>query len=131
MREEIKSEEEPVMNSNDLAVERTILAENRTLMAWVRTAISMISFGFTIYKFFQETSKNPAAADRIMTPRLVGMTMIIFGMLALIWGLMEHKAVIKKIKRSYPAVKDSKTRILALLILLFGIGMFLGAFFRQ
>ena len=25
----------------------------RTLMAWVRTALSMISFGFTIYKFLQ------------------------------------------------------------------------------
>ena len=36
-----------------LAVDRTRLAYERTLMAWVRTSISLITFGFTIYKFFQ------------------------------------------------------------------------------
>jgi inner membrane protein YidH len=35
-----------------LAVERTRLAHERTTMAWGRTAASLISFGFTIYKFF-------------------------------------------------------------------------------
>jgi len=52
-----------------LAVDRTWLAHERTMLAWVRTAASLISFGFTIYKFFQlEISKlaeGPArAADR-------------------------------------------------------------------
>ena len=46
-------------NSTRLAVDRTRLAHERTLMAWVRTATSLISFGFTIYKFFQfELSKE-------------------------------------------------------------------------
>src|SRR3989337_955177 len=36
-----------------LAYERTNLAHERTLMSWVRTATSLITFGFTIYKFFQ------------------------------------------------------------------------------
>ena len=36
-----------------LALDRNKLAAERTLMAWVRTALSMISFGFTIYKFLQ------------------------------------------------------------------------------
>ena len=39
-----------------LALERTRLAAERSLMAWVRTALSMISFGFTIYKFMQASS---------------------------------------------------------------------------
>ena len=38
--------------NNQLALDRTRLAYERTLMAWVRTATSLISFGFTIYKFF-------------------------------------------------------------------------------
>ena len=37
----------------DWALERTFMAADRTLMAWVRTAISMIGFGFTLYKFLQ------------------------------------------------------------------------------
>jgi hypothetical protein len=32
-----------------LALDRTRMASERTLMAWVRTALSMISFGFTIW----------------------------------------------------------------------------------
>ena len=40
-------------SSTRLAVDRTRLAHERTLMAWVRTATSLISFGFTIYKFCQ------------------------------------------------------------------------------
>ncbi|PYY11310.1 MAG: hypothetical protein DMG61_19450, partial [Acidobacteria bacterium] len=42
-----------VPNSTDLAFERTRMAAERTLIAWIRTALSMISFGFTIYKFLQ------------------------------------------------------------------------------
>jgi putative membrane protein len=37
--------------SDILALDRTRMAAERTLMAWVRTALSMIGFGFTIYKF--------------------------------------------------------------------------------
>ena len=36
-----------------LAIDRTRLAAERSLMAWIRTALSMIAFGFTIYKFLQ------------------------------------------------------------------------------
>jgi len=37
----------------NLALERTFLAHERTLMAWVRTAASLITFGFTLFKFFE------------------------------------------------------------------------------
>ena len=37
----------------DLATTRTLMAADRTLMAWTRTALSMISFGFTIYKVLE------------------------------------------------------------------------------
>ena len=36
-----------------LALDRSRLASERTLMAWVRTAMSMVTFGFTIYKFLR------------------------------------------------------------------------------
>jgi putative membrane protein len=32
-----------------LAMERTRMAAERTLMSWVRKALSMITFGFTIF----------------------------------------------------------------------------------
>src|SRR2546423_2804926 len=63
-----------------LAVLRTIVALDRTLMAWVRTATSLISFGFTIYKFFQALRETQPASERhLMTPRGVGLVMIALG----------------------------------------------------
>ncbi len=50
-----------------LALDRTRLAHERTLMAWVRTAVSLISFGFTIYKFFQGMHDNGADWRRRIT----------------------------------------------------------------
>ena len=36
-----------------LAFERTRIAYERTMMAWIRTATSLITFGFSVYKFFE------------------------------------------------------------------------------
>ena len=124
------TENDPALSNTDLAFERTILAENRTLMAWIRTAISMISFGFTIYKFFHESGIG-SSPGHFFTPRKVGMIMITFGLLALAWGLMEHRSMFRKLKKSYPAIERSRTPWLALLVLLFGLALFLAALFRQ
>ena len=59
-----------IKTSHILALDRTRMAAERTLMAWVRTALSMIAFGFTIYKFLQviqEQSTLPVL--RPQTPR--------------------------------------------------------------
>ena len=116
------------MDSNDLAFERTLMAESRTLMAWVRTAISLISFGFTIYKFFHETM---ATVHRVVTPRAVGMFMIGVGVLSLLMGMIEHNSTIRKLAKSYPTIQRSRSVWLALIILLFGISLFLAAWFKQ
>ena len=91
--------EDHKLSNTDLAFERTVLAENRTLMAWIRTAISLISFGFTIYKFFHEVSEKQGPTRLLLTSREVGMLMITIGLLTLTWGLMEHRRVIKKTKK--------------------------------
>ena len=50
MHEAPKTANEMAFERTELAVERTVMAANRTLQAWIRTALSLISFGFTIYK---------------------------------------------------------------------------------
>ena len=45
--------ETPPKLADALAMERTRMAADRTLMGWIRTALSMIGFGFTIFKFLE------------------------------------------------------------------------------
>jgi putative membrane protein len=114
-----------------LSYQRTELSYERTLMSWIRTATSMISFGFTIYKFFEETVDKAGTSKRILSPRIVGMMMILFGFLGLLLAQIQHYMAIRKLKQSYPAVRVSISSILGLLILIFGLLLFLGALFRQ
>ncbi|WP_163516331.1 YidH family protein [Gelidibacter japonicus] len=130
---EVKKEipEEQAISSTDLAFERTFLAENRTLMAWTRTAITLISFGFTIYKFLSEVvDKHPSQA-RLLSPRTVGLILIGIGMLALIMGLMDYNTMVKRMKINYPNMNRPYTQILAVLVLVFGLLMLVGILFRQ
>ena len=132
MAVEIKElEVKPTLSSTDLAFERTVLAYERTLMAWIRTAISCISFGFTIYKFFQEWRKTEQPVQTIFTPRIVGMVMILFGLVGLLFASIQHYTAIKKLKKDYPNVQRSLSSVLAILILIFGLALFLAALFRQ
>ena len=49
--------------ATELAFDRTRAAYERTMMAWIRPATWLITFGFTIYKFFQ--IEAPDRDDRI------------------------------------------------------------------
>jgi putative membrane protein len=85
-----------------LAVMRTIVALDRTLMAWVRTATSLISFGFTIYKFFQALrASQPASETHLMTPRGVGLVMIALGVAGLLVATIEYRSQIRELHESY------------------------------
>jgi putative membrane protein len=55
--------------STRLAYSRTRAAYERTMMSWIRTATSLITFGFSVYKFFQfekpTERKSPGWAARV------------------------------------------------------------------
>jgi len=120
------------LNSNQMAMDRTRLAHERTLMAWVRTATSLISFGFTIYKFFQYLQdKNQAPADRILGPREFALIMIGIGLLALLFATFQHRRDMLTLRAQYPGVPYSLATVLAGLLSILGIVAFVAVVFRQ
>ena len=71
------SPERDLSTATKLAVERTRLAHERTLMAWIRTAASLISFGFSVYKFFHYLRDSQGAPPSgPIGPREFGALMI-------------------------------------------------------
>ena len=131
MSEDKNEQSHTPLSNTDLAFERTMLAYERTLMAWIRTGVSLISFGFTLYKFFEEWRKTEQPVQSLFTPRIVGMIMILFGLLGLLFAEIQHYRAVKRLKIDYPKAQRSLSSVLAILILVFGLALFLGALFRQ
>ncbi len=130
----LKSSDELAQERTELAYSRTALANDRTLMAWIRTATSLISFGFTIYKFFQDLvhADEIVAKNRLLGAREVGMILITFGFIGLLFGLLQYKKDINKINKvKSEKVEFSFTPVLAMLILIFALLLFLAALYRQ
>ncbi|HEY7203784.1 MAG TPA: DUF202 domain-containing protein [Methylomirabilota bacterium] len=105
------------LDSTKLAAERTRLAYERTLMAWVRTATSLISFGFTIFKFFeylQEESKKPL--QQFLGPRQFAMLMIGTGLVALVLATVQHVRSMRALRVNYQDAPYSLASVMAALI---------------
>src|SRR5271168_1555826 len=112
----------------DLAYQRTIIAAERTLMAWIRTALSMIGFGFTIYKFFQYQAEEIAAGNirRPQAPRNLGLSLIALGTLALIAAAWQHRNFLKDIEATKTRHRWSISFIVAMAVILIGVVTFYG-----
>lgn len=118
--------------STVLATDRTRLAHDRTLMAWVRTSTSLISFGFTIYKFFQYLrEQNAVRNDRIFGPREYALLMISVGVVALVFATLQHRRDMKALRALYPEVPFSLVTVLAAFMSLIGVVTLLAVIFRQ
>jgi putative membrane protein len=114
------------------ALENTRLAYERTLMAWIRTAVSLITFGFTMYKFFQYFQESRGEqVEHLITPRTLGMLMIGAGLLTLLTATVEHGRNMKRLRRQYTGMPVSLVLVLASSISTLGILALIAAIFRQ
>lgn len=114
-----------------LALDRTRLAYERTLMAWVRTAASLISFGFTIYKFFQFLREGQAAPQEgPFGPRGFALLMIGIGLTALLLATLEHRRSMQSLRAEYGWMPYSLAAVVATLIGVLGVLGLTGVLFR-
>ena len=104
-----------------LAVERTRLAQERTLMAWTRTATALISFGFTIYKFFQFELPEQRIRQAIIGPRGFGLIMMSIGLAARVLSTVEHRIRMRDMRAEYGDIPYSTASIVAGLVSLMGV----------
>jgi putative membrane protein len=123
----------PLPTVTDLAVSRTCLAHERTLMAWVRTSVSLISFGFAIYKFFDfMRSGVPAGTGGgFFNARRYALLIISIGLIALLLATWEHQRNMRALRAMFPHVPYSGVTALAGLISLLGIVTLLAVILRQ
>jgi uncharacterized membrane protein YidH (DUF202 family) len=117
----------------DLAIQRTNMAAERSLMAWIRTSLSMIGFGFSIYKFFQYLPEELAAGNirRPQAPRNLGLTLIALGTLALVAATWQHWSFLKSVRSSQTRFVWSISFVVAIFVILIGLITFYGVLLRH
>jgi putative membrane protein len=113
-----------------LALERTNASYDRTLMSWIRTAVSLITFGFAIYKFFQIELQR-GQTIRAIGPREFSLIMVSSGLLAMALGIVDHFFNTRRLRAQDPSLPRSRTMAFAVLIFVLGFLALLAVIFRQ
>jgi putative membrane protein len=72
-------------------------------MAWIRTALSMIGFGFTIFKFLHGLEEAGSLhLRRPDEPRIIGLFLTALGTGSLLVGILEHVQTLARIPGPRP-----------------------------
>ena len=123
----------PLPDATQLAIDRTRLAFERTMMAWVRTATSLITFGFTVYKFFQFEKGNGAATQHLIGPREFALMMISIGIFSLLLATFQHRQNMQILRVHYRGmhVPLSLAAVVGALIALLGILALIAVILRR
>ena len=120
-------------DANELAIERTRLAHERTLMAWVRTAVSLITFGFTIYKFFQYLVEQGGgrAVEHTLGPRHYGLLMIICGLVSLALATLQNFLYMRDLRQQTERPVYSLATLMAAIVAALGVIALLLVYLRE
>jgi putative membrane protein len=117
--------------STRLAFDRTRVAYERTMMAWIRTATSLITFGFSIYKFFQIEALTAGQQNRLIGPRGFAFILVSIGLFSLILATLEHRQNIRTLGEQYAGRLRSLAVLVAGLISILGVLALVAIIFRQ
>ena len=95
------------------------------------TATSLITFGFSVYKFFQFDIKRDSEFSGLVGPREFGMMMITFGLVSLAAGTVQHITSMRQLRAQNQGMPRSIAALLAFLISFLGIFPLIAVLFRQ
>jgi inner membrane protein YidH len=112
-------------------LERTRIAYENLMMSWIRTATSLITFGFSIYKFFQIEGRGGAYQTRLIGPREFALALVAIGLGALALATMEYRQNIRILKAEYAQCPRSLAGLVAASISALGVVALVAVIFRQ
>jgi putative membrane protein len=113
----------PGVLPSDLGEIRTIMAADRTLMAWIRTSLSMLSFGFTIYKFLQTIASN-GKMEHPDSPQQVGLFLTGLGVAAIVLGTASYWVTLRDLQKVEKFRIGRPVLLMALIMSIAGVASF-------
>jgi uncharacterized membrane protein YidH (DUF202 family) len=83
------------VNASDSAKLPDLLSNDRTLLAYIRTALTFAGLGFAVAKFGHTPKTTHFSA-------YLGTLMVLLGLLVVIIGFAQHRAVVRQVEPSSP-----------------------------
>ena len=127
MSDEPQATQAPRRSAVDPTLENLRLAYERTILAYTRTALALISFGFTIAKFFEALEGRSGTPPPLLHPRTVCLTMIGMGLFSLLLAVLQ----LRQGRKVYPQAPRSVAGMLAFTIAVLGILALIVAIFHH
>ena len=118
------------LTTDQMALDRTRLAYERTLLAWIRTATGLITFGFSIHKFFQFQQQSGEHIHSLITPREFAIGAMALGLVALAMATLEHRANIRLLPKTPSTRRLSLAGVFGALLSILGLFGLVTAIFR-
>ena len=118
--------------STRLSYERTILSHERTLLSWLRTGATLITFGFSIYKFFQIDLRRVGgeAAGAVIDPRWFAIIMTAAGVFSLVIATIQNSHYRIAVRRQGMRVPVSLGSLVSGLMAILGLLALAAAIFK-
>jgi len=122
----------PVLDdSTRIAYESLRASYERIMMSWIGTATSLITFGFSIYKFFQLEAPASAQRGRLIGPSEFAFALVSIGLFSLLLATVEHRQAVRALGAQFGIKSRSLAGVVAVLISLLGIFALLAMIFRE
>ncbi len=131
-------------NRTAMSFERTAMSAHRTLHAVMKTSLSLIGFGFTIFKFFTVvTTEYIVETFPAEAPRRFGLVFMMLGIVIIIFGMFEHYQTMSALRKrkarlhelglvhSDMPLRIASSMTIAMLLLLIGISAFANLVFNM
>lgn len=125
-----------------MSFQRTRMSADRTLMSVIRTSLALISFGFTIYQFFQRLDEANVLQGMKGAAATFGEALVYLGVGMLVLGIVYHVQFMAGIRKVREEMKGegyihgeshfpiSLTLVTAVILLLIGLAAIASIVFR-
>lgn len=113
----------------NLPVMNTLMAADRTLMSWTRTSLSLLSFGFTIFKILQALQEEGKFV-RSDVPRDAGLFLTAMGTLAMVMGTLEYWQTLRVLDQQRIFSRPRSPLIMAMIMSISGVLLFVSILWK-
>ncbi|SRR6266478_5715701 len=125
MTREAEAKDTPTEILPNLQLMNTLMAADRTLMSWTRTSLSLLSFGFTIFKILQGFQDAEGKfVVRTDVPRDAGLFLTAMGTFAMVMGTLEYWQTLKVLHQERIFGRPRAPLIMAMIMSASGVLLF-------